>query len=67
MYVWAAGLHPGVSRFSVSDTRLIGFFDISDELFPPQFCYKFDIIKSIWVNCVLQDEACEFRRTKWDP
>ncbi|KAK7729761.1 hypothetical protein SLS63_006142 [Diaporthe eres] len=33
------------------------FFDISDELFPPQFCYKFDIIKSIWVNCILQDEA----------
>ncbi|KAL2272526.1 hypothetical protein FJTKL_06519 [Diaporthe vaccinii] len=32
------------------------FFDISDELFPPQFCYKFDIIKSIWVNCILQDE-----------
>ncbi|KAG6358887.1 hypothetical protein INS49_012406 [Diaporthe citri] len=33
------------------------FFDISDELFPPQFCCKFDIIKSIWVNCILQDEA----------
>ncbi|KAL1878296.1 hypothetical protein Daus18300_002214, partial [Diaporthe australafricana] len=33
------------------------FFDISDELFPPQFCSKFDIIKSIWVNCILQDEA----------
>ncbi|KAI3392381.1 hypothetical protein diail_5769 [Diaporthe ilicicola] len=33
------------------------FFDISDELFPPQFCSKFDIIKSVWVNCILQDEA----------
>ncbi|KAK2615437.1 hypothetical protein N8I77_002191 [Diaporthe amygdali] len=40
-------------------TRLMHrwFFDISDELFPPQFCSKFDIIKSIWVNCILQDEA----------
>ncbi|KAJ5176141.1 uncharacterized protein N7482_002018 [Penicillium canariense] len=35
------------------------FFDISDALFPPQFCDKFDIIKSIWVNCILADEACE--------
>ncbi|KAJ5116634.1 hypothetical protein N7456_000982 [Penicillium angulare] len=33
------------------------FFDISDALFPPQFCNKFDIIKSIWVNCILVDEA----------
>ncbi|KAH9206689.1 hypothetical protein DL95DRAFT_438854 [Leptodontidium sp. 2 PMI_412] len=33
------------------------FFDISDELFPPQFCSKFDIVKSIWANCVLIDEA----------
>ncbi|KAJ5598875.1 hypothetical protein N7537_008959 [Penicillium hordei] len=33
------------------------FFDISDTLFPPQFCTKFDIIKSIWVNCILADEA----------
>ncbi|KAF2229725.1 hypothetical protein EV356DRAFT_455228 [Viridothelium virens] len=33
------------------------FFDISDALFPPQFCRKFDIIKSIWMNCVLADEA----------
>ncbi|PYI02928.1 hypothetical protein BO78DRAFT_323961 [Aspergillus sclerotiicarbonarius CBS 121057] len=33
------------------------FFDISDALFPPQFCTKFDIIKSIWVNCILADEA----------
>ena len=37
----------------------LGFFDISDALFPPQFCTKFDIIKSIWVNCILADEACE--------
>lgn len=36
-----------------------GFFDISDALFPPQFCSKFDMIKSIWVNYVLADEACE--------
>ncbi|KAK1731502.1 uncharacterized protein BDZ83DRAFT_597727 [Colletotrichum acutatum] len=34
-----------------------GFLDISDTLFPPQFCYKFDILKSIWVNCILVDEA----------
>ena len=40
-------------------TPLSGFFDISDALFPPQFCRKFDIVKSIWVNCVLADEACE--------
>ncbi|KAF6817369.1 hypothetical protein CPLU01_13615 [Colletotrichum plurivorum] len=33
------------------------FLDISDTLFPPQFCYKFDILKSIWVNCILVDEA----------
>ncbi|KAJ5584271.1 uncharacterized protein N7459_004071 [Penicillium hispanicum] len=33
------------------------FFDISDALFPPQFCAKFDILKSIWVNCILADEA----------
>ncbi|KAL4867502.1 hypothetical protein BDV12DRAFT_120242 [Aspergillus spectabilis] len=33
------------------------FFDISDVLFPPQFCTKFDIIKSTWVNCILADEA----------
>ncbi|KAL3464470.1 hypothetical protein BJX64DRAFT_91342 [Aspergillus heterothallicus] len=33
------------------------FFDISDALFPPQFCSKFDIIQSIWVNCILADEA----------
>ncbi|GFF88991.1 hypothetical protein IFM53868_05688 [Aspergillus udagawae] len=33
------------------------FFDISDALFPPQFCTKYDIIKSIWVNYVLADEA----------
>ncbi|KAF4210731.1 hypothetical protein CNMCM8980_005897 [Aspergillus fumigatiaffinis] len=33
------------------------FFDISDALFPPQFCTKFDIIKSIWVNYILADEA----------
>ncbi|KAJ5172864.1 hypothetical protein N7492_005457 [Penicillium capsulatum] len=33
------------------------FFDISDALFPPQFCAKYDIIKSIWVNCILADEA----------
>ena len=36
-----------------------GFFDISDALFPPQFCSKFDMIKSIWVNYILADEACE--------
>ncbi|GIK00129.1 hypothetical protein Aspvir_004147 [Aspergillus viridinutans] len=28
-----------------------------DALFPPQFCAKFDIIKSIWVNYILADEA----------
>ncbi|KAJ5767045.1 uncharacterized protein N7511_004661 [Penicillium nucicola] len=33
------------------------FFDISDTLFPPQFCSKFDIVRSIWVNCILADEA----------
>ncbi|KAF9887543.1 hypothetical protein FE257_010121 [Aspergillus nanangensis] len=33
------------------------FFDISDALFPPRFCTKFDIIKSIWVNYILADEA----------
>ncbi|KAL2835490.1 hypothetical protein BJY01DRAFT_223650 [Aspergillus pseudoustus] len=33
------------------------FFDISDALFPPQFCNKFDIIQSIWVNYILADEA----------
>ncbi|PYH90283.1 hypothetical protein BO71DRAFT_334799 [Aspergillus ellipticus CBS 707.79] len=33
------------------------FFDISDALFPPQFCTKFDIIKSIWVDFILADEA----------
>ncbi|KAF0326362.1 hypothetical protein GQ607_006262 [Colletotrichum asianum] len=40
-------------------TRLMHrwFLDISDTLFPPQFCYKFDILKSIWVNCILVDEA----------
>ncbi|KAF3804047.1 hypothetical protein GCG54_00007840 [Colletotrichum gloeosporioides] len=40
-------------------TRLMHrwFLDISDTLFPPQFCYKFDILKSIWVNCILADEA----------
>jgi hypothetical protein len=36
---------------------LSGFFDISDTLFPPQFCTKFDIVKSLWVNYVLADEA----------
>ncbi|PKX97249.1 uncharacterized protein P174DRAFT_510322 [Aspergillus novofumigatus IBT 16806] len=33
------------------------FFDISDALFPLQFCTKFDIIKSICVNYILADEA----------
>ncbi|KAH6647334.1 hypothetical protein BKA67DRAFT_523286 [Truncatella angustata] len=33
------------------------FFDISDALFPPQFCSKFDMVKSIWVNCILADKA----------
>ncbi|KAI1097110.1 hypothetical protein F4804DRAFT_328632 [Jackrogersella minutella] len=33
-------------------------FDISDSLFPPQFCSNFDMVKSIWANCVLADEAC---------
>lgn len=45
--------------FYYSDSVSLGFFDISDELFPPQFCLKFDIIKSIWVNSILADEACE--------
>ncbi|RYP63718.1 hypothetical protein DL771_009143 [Monosporascus sp. 5C6A] len=36
------------------------FFDISDALFPPQFCSKFDILKSIWVNCILADEASSY-------
>ena len=44
---------------SSSYLLLLGFFDISDALFPPQFCSKFDMIKSIWVNFVLADEACE--------
>ncbi|KAK1957515.1 hypothetical protein LY78DRAFT_663549 [Colletotrichum sublineola] len=40
-------------------TRLMHrwFHDISDTLFPPQFCYKFDILKSIWVNIMLVDKA----------
>ncbi|KAK1570167.1 uncharacterized protein LY79DRAFT_527324 [Colletotrichum navitas] len=44
-------------------TRLMHrwFLDISDALFPPQFCYKFDILKSIWVNCILVDEACKYK------
>ncbi|KAH8896040.1 hypothetical protein GQ53DRAFT_779328 [Thozetella sp. PMI_491] len=33
------------------------FFDISDALFPPRFCSKFDILKSIWVDCILSDAA----------
>ncbi|OQE19770.1 hypothetical protein PENFLA_c018G02359 [Penicillium flavigenum] len=33
------------------------FFDISDTVFPPQFCTRFDIIKTIWVNYILADEA----------
>lgn len=43
------------------DFGTAGFFDISDTLFPPQFCTKFDIIKSIWVNCILEDESCEWK------
>ena len=45
--------------FVIAYRLLPGFFDISDALFPPQFCSKFDIIKSIWVNLVLADEACK--------
>lgn len=43
----------------LAQVLLSGFFDISDALFPPQFCSKFDMVKSIWVNFVLADEACE--------
>ncbi|KAK0734720.1 hypothetical protein B0T26DRAFT_737273 [Lasiosphaeria miniovina] len=32
------------------------FYDISDSLFPSQFCDKFDIVQSVWVNCMV-DEA----------
>lgn len=51
----------GSSGSFLSDSGSTGFFDISDALFPPQFCTKFDILKSIWVNCILADEACECR------
>ncbi|KAK3382585.1 hypothetical protein B0T24DRAFT_18452 [Lasiosphaeria ovina] len=34
----------------------IWFYDISDSLFPSQFCDKFDIVQSVWVNCMV-DEA----------
>lgn len=48
-----------VSSSVFTNVFISGFFDISDALFPPQFCSKFDMIKSIWVNCILADEACE--------
>ncbi|KAG2012674.1 hypothetical protein GB937_007025 [Aspergillus fischeri] len=43
-----------------SDIGVTGFFDNSDALFPPQFCTKFDIIQSIWVNYILANEASIF-------
>ena len=52
-------LNPSTNSFIFAYILLSGFFDISDALFPPQFCSKFDMIKSIWVNYVLADEACE--------
>ena len=51
--------NPSTTSFVSAYILLAGFFDISDALFPPQFCSKFDMIKSIWVNSVLADEACE--------
>ena len=51
--------NPSTTSFPFAYILLSGFFDISDALFPPQFCSKFDMIKSIWVNYVLADEACE--------
>ncbi|KAI1080603.1 hypothetical protein F5B20DRAFT_104512 [Whalleya microplaca] len=47
------------SQLDSESTKLMHrwFFDISDALFPHQFCSKFDMVKSIWVNCVLADEA----------
>ncbi|KAF5500262.1 hypothetical protein CGCS363_v006601 [Colletotrichum siamense] len=45
------------TRRQASGVPVKRFLDISDTLFPPQFCYKFDILKSIWVNCILVDEA----------
>lgn len=51
--------NPSTTFFLFTHIILSGFFDISDTLFPPQFCSKFDMIKSIWVNYVLADEACE--------
>ncbi|KAJ5993787.1 hypothetical protein N7451_009511 [Penicillium sp. IBT 35674x] len=41
-----------------------GFFDMSDALFPPHFCNKFDIYKPIWVNSILGDEACKWWRRR---
>lgn len=58
MYAQCFVFNPSVTSF-VFAYFLSGFFDISDALFPPQFCSKFDMIKSIWVNYILADEACE--------
>ncbi|KAI0128356.1 hypothetical protein BJ170DRAFT_324629 [Xylariales sp. AK1849] len=46
-------------QVDLESTKLIHrwFLDISDKLFPPQFCSKYHILKSIWVNCVLADKA----------
>lgn len=66
-WLWVHGAHASVyaaiiTCHSIVSDIGIGFFDISDALFPQQFCTKFDIIKSIWVNCILADEACERQR-----
>ncbi|KAG5292241.1 hypothetical protein I7I48_04276 [Histoplasma ohiense] len=47
--------------------RVIGFFDISDALFPPQFCTKFDIIRSIWVNHTLFHRSVPVHPILCDP
>lgn len=54
-----SAVNPSTASSVLAHIVLLGFFDISDALFPPQFCSKFDMIKSIWVNYVLADEACE--------
>ena len=62
MYVQCYLPNPSITSFLFAYMLLSGFFDISDALFPPQFCSKFEMIKSIWVNYVLADEACELRK-----
>ncbi|KAH7313643.1 hypothetical protein B0I35DRAFT_276468 [Stachybotrys elegans] len=46
-------------QLDIESTKLMHrwFFDISDALFPPRFCTKFDILKSIWADCIQSDAA----------